>query len=501
MWLETNGVTRLDREIRGGAGMLRARVLAGDVSGLTPGAGLEGRVLRTMADKTIVSLGEALVALEPLENLETDDAFFARLIRVSPQPLVELRLTREVKAPAASNNDGPVSIARLGSADKSNPGTLSSDRTWEVDGGKTLPLRLHQKFVATVVRSLDGGRYLLDAGGEQIEAAAPLNLGRGTRLLLRVEQLGDTVFLQVLDKVPSVEESLTGILRSKLPNLLPLADSLQFLRSELKELLNGSGLHILESQDRAALQALLGRLSAWTGLQGPLAGEELRRLIQDSGLFYEHKLLATLQARLQAGAPPSAAGEALQQIAALDLKAMLQKAADTLKPAGDDAAAVAGRVISGQLDQIEARQASNILSLQHGGAMTLEIPFPWAGGITTAQLSVRPDGRSPEGGEDSEPDGFSVLFLLDLQGFAETRINARISNDALQAVFYVGGAGPLFHLRRGLPALRRTLEACGFRQVLLEARPLSEMPPEQQRETEPAAVSLPENIRLLNVKV
>jgi hypothetical protein len=347
------------------------------------------------------------------------------------------------------------------------------------------PLQLGQELEALIVEELDGGRLLLRIGGTLIEADSPGGLRAGQHVRLRVEQLQPNVVFHITDVEPTIEAEATRLLRSHLPAHADSGELLDSLQNELVSLVNSRPDAVPTLQKFAALRESIAILLAGGT---PLTPEKLEILAHDGGLFYEAKLFS-------AAASDSAH---LLKIANHDLKGLLLAALQESK-----ARAVSSglqNALSAQLENLEAQQAVNLLAQLDGGAFQLQIPFFTGAGFSTAALAVERDGQGRAGKAGKGKAGYTLLFLLDLENFGRTRIDAHIDGGKLRAVFYVDRPASLRLVRQELTGFRETLIALGFRDVLLAAKPLREMPQERQEKFAALAVGAPSSIHLLDMK-
>jgi hypothetical protein len=124
--------------------------------------------------------------------------------------------------------------------------------------------------------------------------------------------------------------------------------------------------------------------------------------------------------------------------------------------------------------------------------------------LSTAFLSIEPDkGGNEETGKQGNGKtgkGYNLLFLLDLEGLGQTRIDARITEKSLWVAFYVNQSHSLSLLQSEFPAFRQTLQAMGYEEVLLVARPVNLLSPEKQKKFAALALGVPARVSLLDVK-
>jgi hypothetical protein len=346
-------------------------------------------------------------------------------------------------------------------------------------------LELGQELEAFIVEELGQGRLLLKIGTALIQADNPGGLNAGQSVRVRVDQLQPQVVLHVIEVEPTLEAEAVRLLRSHLPPGSGSGELLSFLQDQLRTMLD-------QPLGSAEVLEKLAKLSAW--IEPVLAGgippvpDTLRALVRDGGLFYEAKLFAA-----------AANGtETLLEIANDDLKGLLLAAlassrTEALPPGLQHA-------LAAQVDHLEGQQAMNLLAQLNGGAIQIQIPFLAGSVFSTATLTVEPDGQRGEGKDGSGKSGYSLLFMLDLENFGATRIDAYINEQELRAVFFVETQASLEAIRHELPALRGTLLALGYSNIHLAAKPLRELPPDKQEKFAALAAGAPSSIHLLDMK-
>jgi len=213
--------------------------------------------------------------------------------------------------------------------------------------------------------------------------------------------------------------------------------------------------------------------------------------VRDGGLHYEAKLLQLAEENPQV----------LARVADGDLKGLLLQALRDMEaaPIRSEAQSLAAS-IANHLEHIETQQAVNLLAQMHGEPYRLEIPFFSGQGLATAFLSIEPDGRGGKEGKGAKRQGYHVLFLLDLEGFGHTRIDAHITSKTLKVIFYVEQSGVVTLLRSELPSFRETLHSLGYEEIFLAAQPLEQLSPEKRQKFDSLAVGVPTMVSLLDVK-
>lgn len=363
---------------------------------------------------------------------------------------------------------------------------FSSSDTTVLPGEFQLPaLEVGQELSALVAGELADGRIVLDLGDALIEANNPGNLGAGQTLRLRVDHIEPEITLHIIEQGPAAEEEAAKFLRQHLPAPPAEQESLVGLKTKIE------AVHLFGAADSSLMRfdKLKSFLAGVVDTKEPFSAERLMQLVRDGGLHYENKLFRA------AGENP----RHLVEIADNDLKGLLLGA---LKELETNAVAGAPRhAIENQLDDIESRQAVNLLAQLEGHAVQLQVPFSTLFGFANVALSVERDGQGTGDDVGKSSQGYNILLLLDLENFGRTRIDAHLKVRDLTVTFYVEREDSIARLRRELPAFRELLLSLGYRQALLAAQPLRAMPQARRPKFEALALGVPPNLQLLNLTV
>ncbi len=346
-------------------------------------------------------------------------------------------------------------------------------------------LEVGQEIGALVVEELADGRIVLDLDGSLVEANNPGGLSAGQALRLRVDLIEPQVTLHIIEPEPALEDEAAKFLRQHLPGLAAEQESLAGLQAKI------GTVNLLDATHASLvrLEKLKHFLADLLNSKEPLDAARLMRWVRDGGLHYEAKLLRAVIEN----------PERLADIADHDLKALLLGALGELETNRLSGAPL--NAIVSQLGDLETRQAVNLLAQLEGHAYQLQIPLFTAWGFSNLALSVERDGEGGRGRADDSAENYNILFLLELEDFGRTRIDARLEGRNLRVIFYVEREDSIRLLTREMSSLRETLLALGCREVLLSAWPLRAMPREQRPKFEALALGVPPDLQLLNVKV
>jgi hypothetical protein len=158
------------------------------------------------------------------------------------------------------------------------------------------------------------------------------------------------------------------------------------------------------------------------------------------------------------------------------------------------------RAISGQLTNLESQQAVNLLAQRGSDAFQFQVPFFNGSGFSTVTLSIDHDGKGSAGERGKHEPEYNILFLLDLEDLGRIRIDAHLNKNDLRVIFYVEQPRTVEWVTQELPSFQETLRTLGYREVLLAARPLREIPRDKAEKFDALAIGAPSKINLLDLK-
>jgi hypothetical protein len=349
------------------------------------------------------------------------------------------------------------------------------------------PLEAGQIVTATVIEQLSAGRYHLALMGVAVDATAPAGLQAGAELRLQVTQLKPAVVLHLLPPQAGLESEAIDLLRTLLLRAIPAGDSLSALQQELSR----SIAHCPQEEVPHTLTALQDFLTRLLPENAPPTAERLHAFIRDGGLHYEAKL-AGLVAPPDQGRPDVVSG---------DLKGLLLQAIREVEGSAEASDPVALLdALRHHLDHIETHQVLNLVAQAHREPYQLQIPIFLNHGLSTAFLSIDADAGQERREAGSARPGYHLLFLLNLENFGQTRIDAHVSAQVLRVIFYAEESAAVTQLRSALPALEERLHTLGYDEVRLDARSLALLSPEQRR-CAALGPTLPPGVNLVDLQV
>lgn len=157
-------------------------------------------------------------------------------------------------------------------------------------------LQVGQLLKAVVSEQLSNSSFLLSIGQAKVTAETKLPLRTGAELQLKVVQTGDQPLLKVLTAENQQQVVSKEALRQILPKQQAIAEFFANLRPPVPQ--NQQHQTPLAQQALQTLQALQAGAGARVDIMTP---EGVKKLLQNSGLFFESKLATTNNAKQAEG--------------------------------------------------------------------------------------------------------------------------------------------------------------------------------------------------------
>jgi hypothetical protein len=480
------------------------RLLAGSLPVLRVGEQVLATVVKSSPGQLILDLHGATLLAEGLPVYLEGTQIPVKVAAYAPGPVLEFDTSAASKGAAptgpsitpriAGAGTRPVGIANQNQPTQqgspaliANPGIArysAASITRTPISADQLPLQIGQQLTAKVVDRLQSGRVIIDVQGQAVEAETPHSFAIGTRIPIEVAYVEPEVVFTILDNKPGLEAEAAKILRSNLATQEPVGSTLQ----DLQGLLNQLAAQNSDASLTPGLSRLKSLIESFADNQAAPSPDKTSAFVRHGGLQYEAKL----------GQALSKGPAALSQVAQQDLKGVLLQTVREARTSPSVATTLAEQA-SVHLSQIETQQALNVLARLHGEPYQFQIPFMERDQAKTAFISVSPDDHSGQPQNDDEK-GFDVLVHLDLDRLGSTRIDAHFSGKSMRVLFFAENDKSVALIRSELPAFQSTLQAMGYRDVLLGAEPDNRITPEKKQRFSGLMGSVPPSVRLVDVR-
>ncbi len=420
-------------------------------AGAKAGQMLSATVIGASADKAVLDMGGQRLSIQTPVALMQDQSVTVRVVQVSPNALVELVNTAgDLKAAAAV--------------------TL-------VDG---------QRVGANVVEQTGPERFVLEVQGALLEVEGKAMPRVGTQLVLQVRQTPAGITFHVVDVPLSPQRAAEAIVQNAASVSSTPAESFQILQQLLAQYVQQPAVQ-LPGQLAGEMANLLARIQQVLPTSENTNAGTIGAFATDSGVLYEAKLFDMAETM----------PDELAAMANGDIKALLMRVAaqvQTLGPSFEGAGELLDRV-GEQLSHIETQQAANIVARTNYDASIIDVPLLVSGQICNARLSVNPDSsqKDPAQAEADWP-GYAILLLLELPRLGAVRIDAHISQESLNARFYLDKPESLAIIKGQMGEFREALYVMGYERIYLAAELLDKISPQRRNRFDMLSTPMPEAV-------
>jgi hypothetical protein len=355
-----------------------------------------------------------------------------------------------------------------------------------------LAFEIGQEVTAKVAEQSAEGSFLIDIQGASFEAFSPEELPIGSWLNLRVEQLEPHLAFQIIDPQSDMTTAALQLMRDHLPHSATAAQSLERLQQALLGLANIPLRGDVPTKELAlGLNRMQTLLDQFLPQGTPPDGRQIITLVRDGGLQYESKLAAAVVS----------GHEEMARIAQGDLKGQILYLLQAVERAAEPAeASTVAAPLEDHLGHIETQQALNLLAQAYRAPFQFQIPFPSTQGPTTAFLSVEPEAHgSTESGATGS--GHHIMLQFDAEELGRTSIDAYVAKHILRVIFYVEHSGGLNLLQTELSGFRNQVQdRFGFQDVLLAARPLTQLSAEKKERFTALSAGIPAKVNVIDTR-
>ncbi len=431
------------------------------ITNLTSGQLLEGKVVRVLSDNTFLVkfrglevVAESMIPLKPGQQIQ------ARIAQTHPQVVMDL--VKEVIPGQKISDVSRVPAELLGNKQVALLLSPSQREAFITN------LTSGQLLEGKVVKTLGDTTFLVKIKGLEVVAESTISMKPGQQVQVKVVQIHPQVVMDlVTEMIP--EQKALSLIRSYLPLQVHWGELIE----SLGKVLTGKELYLLEMVvDKKMLEEVLSCLSSITFNEDTVGdSNKVRQFIENSGLTYESKLKQSL---LLKGRLP----EHLEETVEKDFKGLLlrisqklEAAAERLGKGGD--VILKGKmgdllkVVNSSIKRIEFHQLVNYLTTKNDEQLVFQVPFALPEGIKTAELYIRYGGQKGKKKKGREDD-FHIVFLLNLRGLGDLRIDTRLFKKKISCKIQVKNGKTADFVKSHLAELSRRLESLDYKVEKIE---------------------------------
>jgi hypothetical protein len=310
--------------------------------------------------------------------------------------------------------------------------SLSPDKAFGAgkSAATVLPLSVGQIVEAIVVEKAGHSRFVLTAKDYSFLANSDLPLGKGERLIVRVEQLNPQIILRAVNR----QEVSSLIISEYKSTYRSNPDALREMFTMGRDVLNQKSLmDLLPGKAKEYIGNILKLMDASvfspSSLKNPLF---VKDYVSNLGLLLEYNLRKTVQEKGERGNPRS--GETL--------KGLLMKLSEELRPqlGGDGIAgkedvqkvAQLAKFTEASIKTIECQQMINVSYKTNDANYVLQIPILFPEEIKTGDLFIETE---KDGGGGNAGKRYHVVMFLDMDALGEMMVDVSLAGNKLGCVF------------------------------------------------------------------
>lgn len=310
--------------------------------------------------------------------------------------------------------------------------SLSPDKAFGAgkSAATVLPLSVGQIVEAVVVEKAGPSRFVLTAKDYSFLANSDLPLGKGERLIVRVEQLNPQIILRAVNQ----QEVSSSIISEYINTYRSNPDALREMFTMGRDVLNQTSLmDLLPGKAKEYIGNILKLMDASVFSPSSLKNSLfVKDYVSNLGLLLEYNLRKTVQEKGERGNPRS--GETL--------KGLLMKLSEELRPqlGGDGIAgkedvqkvAQLAKFTEASIKTIECQQMINVSYKTNDANYLLQIPILFPEEMKTVDLFIETE---KDGGGGNAGKRYHVVMLLDMDALGEMMVDVSLAGNKLGCVF------------------------------------------------------------------
>ncbi|MDX8397235.1 MAG: hypothetical protein R8K49_02825 [Mariprofundaceae bacterium] len=366
------------------------------------------------------------------------------------------------------------------------------------------PLKVGKLINTMVQNRLPSGLISFQWQQHTFEAPAPTHVQTGDGLQLKVTQIGSHTEFDVVQHIPQGHKHAAQLFRQHIGQHEPQHKNLNTLLQAIKALpANPNHLNNLPPSHTTGTGPPLQLnpvelLSQWINNHAlnsdkNIDGKTLANSLQQLGQNFEKSLLQP---------QPSSN---IQHIKQNDLKAVLLQLINFInKQATNDEIQQLKPSAQQALSRIESLQALNLIANFQSEPVRFELPLSIQGQFIPAYLSIQQQQSTYKQQETLENNetkqSFHILFALSLKNLGDVRIDTRVDQHAVYALFYHNNNQAKTFIQTSLPRLQMQLQKLGFSELHLSTTMESRMPKEKKTEFSNLINPIPSSDGLLDIQ-
>ncbi len=335
----------------------------------------------------------------------------------------------------------------------SNPAIKDISLKFTTDA--VLNLKIGQILSGEVVNTIDSNNAIVRFNEFEVLANTTKELTNGEPLTVKVESLNPQVIMRLIEADSLPEDKLISILK-RLP--IQKADFGKSIENLIKTISNNISDSNFKSEPLLKFKEALFNFPI--KLSEDTKPEDIRKIIKDSGIFYENKILKLLETGLSKESIKELNNDIKNNLM-LFIKDYMSTS-DNLKINKE-----LEKGLKNLINNIESQQSVNILAQSDSKInpeqknFIFQIPYIIQNEFKTIKFYLKNNKQGK--GEEKSKEEYSLVFILDMSNTGMLRINVNIKNKNVYCNINTEKEKVASFLRQSMPDLVKRLSLIGLK--------------------------------------
>lgn len=317
-----------------------------------------------------------------------------------------------------------------------------------------LNLKIGQILSGEVVNTIDSNNAIVRFNEFEVLANTTKELTNGEPLTVKVERLNPQVIMRLIETDSIPEDKLLSILK-RLP--IQKTDFGMSIENLIKTISNNISDSNLKSEPLLKFKEAL--LNFPIKLSEDIKPEDIRKIVKDSGIFYENKILQQLDAGLSKESIKELNNDIKNKLMFIIKDTILTN--DNIKDNKE-----LERGVKNLINNIESHQSVNILAQSDSKinpeqkSFIFQIPYIIQNEFKTIKFYLK--NKKQGKGEEKLKEEYSLVFILDMVNTGMLRINVNIKDKNVYCQINTEKEKVASFFKQFVPDLTKQLSSIGL---------------------------------------
>ena len=318
-----------------------------------------------------------------------------------------------------------------------------------------LNLKIGQILSGEVVNTIDSNNAIVRFNEFEVLANTTRELTNGEPLTVKVESLNPQVIMRLIETDSLPEDKLLSILKRLPIQKVDFGKSIENLIKTISNNISNSNF-----KSEPLLKFIEALFNFPIKLSEDTKPEDVKKIIKDSGIFYENKILKLLETGLSK--------ESINELNN-DIKNKLMLFIKDYMPTSDNLKInkELEKGLKNLINNIESQQSVNILAQSDSKInpeqknFIFQIPYIIQNEFKTIKFYLKNNKQGK--GEEKSKEEYSLVFILDMVNTGMLRINVNIKDENVHCNINTEKEKVASFIRQSMPDLVKRLSLIGLK--------------------------------------